>query len=206
MQGRCWGDRSNIDQDPLAFAVERTGDRAEKWLDKMKANGSSHSGEYVMHTRKDVGNLIGWWPTLTQVRQWVWRCLWLWGLAVWLALPGVVQAEAIAPTPPLVEPPVVQKSINLGADDISAEKVSQFVTAYLQVLDLVERREGELQRAETQLESLRVQQEIETDAYAIIKAAGLTRQEYLQLLGLANIDPEFGERVVELSQEANRRP
>ena len=49
---------------------------------------------------------------------------------------------------------------------------------------------------------VRVEQEIESEALAIIEKAGLTRQEYLQLLGLANTDPEFGERIAVQLQEA----
>ncbi|WP_009634223.1 DUF4168 domain-containing protein [Synechocystis sp. PCC 7509] len=90
----------------------------------------------------------------------------------------------------------------LDATTIPAEKVNKFVQAYLQVWQLISSREGELQAAETELQSLRIAQEIETEAFAIIEKAGLTNQEYLQLLGLANIDPEFGERVATQLQEA----
>lgn len=90
----------------------------------------------------------------------------------------------------------------LDATTIPAEKVNKFVQAYLQVWQLIARREGELQAAETELESLRIAQEIETESFAIIEKAGLTNQEYLQLLGLANIDPEFGEMVATQLQEA----
>lgn len=90
----------------------------------------------------------------------------------------------------------------LDATTIPAEKVNKFVQAYLQVWQLISRRGGELQGAETELESLRIAQEIETEAFSIIEQAGLTNQEYLQLLGLANIDPEFGERVATGLQEA----
>jgi Domain of unknown function (DUF4168) len=86
------------------------------------------------------------------------------------------------------------------ANTISSEKLNQFVHACLQVVALIERREGELQAAETESESLRIQRDIEADAIAIIEKDGLTRQEYLQLLSLANVDPEFGERVATLLQ------
>ncbi|MGC8713667.1 MAG: DUF4168 domain-containing protein, partial [Leptodesmis sp.] len=91
----------------------------------------------------------------------------------------------------------------LDPGNIPSEKVSQFVYACLQVVKLIENREGELQAAETESESLRIEQEIEAEALAIIEKAGLTRQEYLQLLGLANTDPEFGERVAIQLQEAS---
>jgi hypothetical protein len=99
-------------------------------------------------------------------------------------------------------PEITQLRPLLDATTIPTEKVNKFVQAYLQVWQLISRREGELQAAETELESLAIAQEIETEAFAIIGKAGLTNQEYLQLLGLANIDPEFGERVATQLQEA----
>jgi len=113
---------------------------------------------------------------------------------------GLAATAPVSEDAPAIEQPAPVRS-NLGAEDISSEKVSQFVHAYLKVLALVEQREGDLQAAETQLESLRVQQEIETEAFATIESAGLTWQEYLQLLGLANTDPEFGEQIVTQLQE-----
>ncbi|MGI0485399.1 DUF4168 domain-containing protein [Pantanalinema rosaneae CENA516] len=92
----------------------------------------------------------------------------------------------------------------LDPDNIPSTKVSQFVHAYLQVVALIDRREGELQGAETESESIQIEREIEAAALAMIEQAGLTRQEYLQLLGLANTDPEFGERVALQVQEAAR--
>lgn len=91
---------------------------------------------------------------------------------------------------------------SLDASTIPAEKVSQFVEAYLQVLDLIEGQQPQLQATETELEYRRKQEEIQGKALAIIKQVGLTQQEYLQLLNLANIDPEFGERVATQLQEA----
>lgn len=84
----------------------------------------------------------------------------------------------------------------VSANAISSEKISQFVQAYLQVIDLIDRREGELQGAETESDSLRIKQEIETGAMNLIETEGLTFQEYLQLLTLANVDPEFSDRIV----------
>ena len=70
------------------------------------------------------------------------------------------------------------------------------------VLSLIEQREGILQEAETQSEAQQLEREVEAEALAIIEASGLTWQEYLQLLGLANIDPEFGERIAAQLQES----
>lgn len=92
-------------------------------------------------------------------------------------------------------------SANIDANTIPSEKLNQFVQSCLQVVALIERRESELQAAETDSESARIQQDIEAEAIAIIEKNGLTRQEYLQLLSLANVDPEFGERVATLLQE-----
>ncbi|WP_421654878.1 DUF4168 domain-containing protein [Leptothermofonsia sp. ETS-13] len=97
---------------------------------------------------------------------------------------------------------IITNRFGLDPNNIPSEKVSQFVHACLQVVALIERREGELQGAETESESQRIEQEIEAEALAIIEKAGLTRQEYLQLLGLANTDPEFGERIAIQLQEA----
>ncbi len=121
---------------------------------------------------------------------------------LWVSLipPSLAVSSSSVEDTPVIEP-LAPIRPNLGAEDISSEKVSQFVHAYLKVLALVEQREGDLQAAETQLESLRVQQEIETEAFATIESAGLTWQEYLQLLGVANTDPEFGERIVTQLQE-----
>lgn len=99
-----------------------------------------------------------------------------------------------------LEQPLIDRP-NLDPGNIPSEKVNQFVRACLQVVKLIERREGDLQSIEVSAESRRLEQEIEAEALAIIETAGLTRQEYLQLLGLANTDPEFGERVANQLQE-----
>jgi hypothetical protein len=122
-------------------------------------------------------------------------CSWL-----WLGQFNVSWAAAVnGATSPLEAPTPSPASLN--SSNIPSEKVSQFVAACLRVVALIERREGELQGAETESESLRIQQDIEAEAIAIIAATGLTRPEYLQLLGLANVDPEFGERIATLLQE-----
>lgn len=118
-----------------------------------------------------------------------------------LANPSAIWA---ATTPPETERSIVSESTassGISADTIPSEKLNQFVQACLQVVALIERREGELQAAETDSESVRIQQDIEGEAIAIIEKNGLTRQEYLQLLSLANVDPDFGERVATLLQE-----
>ncbi len=125
--------------------------------------------------------------------------LWLgWGL---LGLPQVVWAQTAPSTPALeaVEPPLLD--VVPSARDIPSEKVSQFVRAYLEVLKLMAEREPELRSAETELDSFEVERQIETEALSLIEATGLTQAEYLQLLGLANADPDFGERVTTQLQE-----
>lgn len=109
---------------------------------------------------------------------------------------------------PINQPPqtvVTESEISPAIFDINSipsEKVSQFIQAYLQVLELIDRRQGELLAAETGVASQGLEKEIETQAEEIIQQAGLSRQEYLQLLSLANIDPEFGERIAIGLQEA----
>ncbi|RMG09688.1 MAG: DUF4168 domain-containing protein [Cyanobacteria bacterium J055] len=92
-------------------------------------------------------------------------------------------------------------SISLDANPISSEKIRQFVSAYVQVLALLGRREAQLHAAETAAESQRLEGEIAAEAIAIIENAGLTQSEYLKLLALANTDTEFGERVATQLQE-----
>jgi ABC-type nitrate/sulfonate/bicarbonate transport system substrate-binding protein len=126
----------------------------------------------------------------------------LW-LGIGLGYPTSATAENASPetSSPSVEQLAPNHSV-LDADAISPEKVSQFVRAYLQVVSWVEQQEGELQAAETDSESVRVQQEIEAEALGLIEAEGLTLQEYMQLLTLANLDPEFGDRIALQLQEA----
>ncbi|MCU0549812.1 MAG: DUF4168 domain-containing protein [Leptolyngbya sp. Prado105] len=116
-----------------------------------------------------------------------------------LANPSALWAGETLPEISIVSEPATSPGID--ADTIPSEKLNQFVQACLQVVAMIERREGELQAAETDSESLRIQQDIEGEAIALIEKTGLTRQEYLQLLSLANVDPDFGERVATLLQE-----
>ncbi|NJL84962.1 MAG: DUF4168 domain-containing protein [Leptolyngbyaceae cyanobacterium SM1_1_3] len=112
-----------------------------------------------------------------------------------------VQAAPADLQPPSSVPMTLIES-SLTANDISSEKVSQFVQAYLQVVALIDQRENDLQSAETESESLRIQQEIQTEAFSLITQAGLTQTEYWQLLGLANSDMEFRERILAQLEEA----
>lgn len=132
----------------------------------------------------------------------LWLSGWFWLLAVLCPQPWL--AASASPLPLVLNQTVAPSPVGpLDANDIPTEKISRFVHAYLQVVTLIEQKESTLQAAETETESLRIEQEIEAAAIAIIEAAGLTRPEYLQLLGLANTDPEFGERVAIQLQEAS---
>jgi len=144
----------------------------------------------------------------------VWNCGWRWFKRLVLLIfcvvgfgiayvPNSLAQESTVPTDdttPPIEQSLPSRS-GLNASDISSEKISQFVQAYLKVVALIDGRESDLQGTETEPESLQMQQEIQAEALQLIEAEGLTIQEYLQLLGLANIDPEFGERVVAQLQE-----
>jgi hypothetical protein len=129
---------------------------------------------------------------------WITLCCWL-GLT---GQPITLAQPVVAPTVEVPTEQIAPSRSGMDPGDIPSEKVNQFVNAYLQVVALIERREGELQGAETESESRRIEQEIEKEAIATIEAAGLTRQEYIQLLGLANNDPEFGERIALQLQES----
>jgi hypothetical protein len=138
------------------------------------------------------------WVWLKRVVLVVWVGVWSLLAIAPLGWAAEVDREEIAPALEEAAPTYSSPDVN----DISLEKVSQFVQAYVQVIKLVEQREGDLQGAETESESLQIQQEIEAEAFEAIASTGLTWQEYLQLLGLANTDPEFGERIAAQLQEA----
>lgn len=140
-----------------------------------------------------------------RARLWLKRAIVLFCCLVGCSLIGIQGSWAADLPAPTTESSPAAETVpsrsGLNANDISSEKISQFVQAYLKVVSLIEQRESELQGAETESESLQLQQEIQAEALSMIEAEGLTVQEYLQLLGLANIDPEFGERVVAHLQE-----
>lgn len=119
-----------------------------------------------------------------------------------LFTPAFAAPSPNPPTSEIAPDPSLPKSSGLDASSIPSEKINQFVQAYLQVVAVIDRREGELQGAETESESLRIERDIEAEAIACIEKSGLSRQEYLQLLSLSNVDSEFGERVATLLQEA----
>ena len=104
--------------------------------------------------------------------------------------------------PPL-EDPVPLAAPAADANDIPSETVSRFVKTYMAVVKLIESRELSLQRAETDTESRQMQQEIQAAALDLIEANGLTLSAYWELLGLANNDPEFRDRVLAQIDEAN---
>lgn len=94
-----------------------------------------------------------------------------------------------------------ERSSVVSADDVSSEKLSAFVTAYVAVMDVVERQEIPWQNAESESEALRLQQELEEDAIVKIEASGLSPAEYLQLLNLIQVDTELGETIAALLQD-----
>lgn len=120
-------------------------------------------------------------------------CLWFVG-----GLAAQAQTDSTTASAPSMPSP------ELNATDIPSEKVDQFVLAYLEVVALIDDRTEELQRAETEAESWQLQQTIEADAFTAIEEAGLSRRDYFQLLGLANSDPEFRDRVLAQLEERDR--
>lgn len=144
------------------------------------------------------------WPAFP-FSQWCKYCLkvvlvCLVGLGIFLPGPAAVAAAAAAA--PTAAPPAPTTELN--ATDIPSEKVDQFVSAYLNVAHLIDDRSEELQRAETETESRQLQRAIETAAFTLIEEAGLSRQDYFQLLGLANTDPEFRDRVLAQLEESEQ--
>lgn len=111
--------------------------------------------------------------------------------------PALAQTESV----PLPDAP---PSAELNAADIPSEKVNQFVSAYLGIAELIDDRSEDLQQAQTEAESQRLQRAIENRAFDLMQAEGLTRQEYFQLLGLANSDAEFRDRVLAQLEESGR--
>ncbi len=112
-----------------------------------------------------------------------------------MVVPGAIAAPT-DPAPSASSAPSVP-----DASAIPAEKVERFATAYLQVLTLIGDRNAELHRAETEAAAAQLEREIEAQALEIIQTAGLSTTEYLKLLGLANVDAEFRERIAAQLQE-----
>ena len=113
-------------------------------------------------------------------------------------------SAALATSAPAAEEPIPSTApAQPDANDIPSETVSRFVKTYVAVVKLIESRELSLQRAETDTESRQMQQEIQAAALDLIQANGLTLSAYWELLGLANSDPEFRDRVLAQIDEAN---
>lgn len=139
------------------------------------------------------------WPKLLAILGMV-TAIGFWGIGGAIASEGL---DALTvPSPPSEAAP---NRPTLDTNTIPSAKVSQFVGAYLQVLRQIESRQQELLSAPTSLESQRIEREIETASIEAIEQAGLTKQEYLQMLSLGNIDPEFGERIAAGIQEAKNQ-
>ncbi len=118
----------------------------------------------------------------------------------------MVPMAAMADSPSLPDSPTLnrsepQRSSIVSADDVSSEKLSAFVMAYVAVMDVVERQEIPWQNAESESEAAMLQQELEEEAIAKIEASGLSQAEYLQLLNLIQVDTELGETIAALLQD-----
>ncbi|XGV86637.1 MAG: DUF4168 domain-containing protein [Limnothrix sp. BL-A-16] len=162
-----------------------------------------------MANRSSQFSRLPWGDRLRQVGRSVGKILLSIGLIGCLisGLWGSTLIPAWAATEPIpLAAPLEAAPISPDASAVPAEKVTQFVRAYLQVLALLERREGELRQAETEPEANRLEQEIELEAFEAIEQAGLKPQEYVQLLSLANNDPDFGERIAARLQELEAEP
>ncbi|MFH7241466.1 MAG: DUF4168 domain-containing protein [Spirulina sp.] len=144
--------------------------------------------------------------TLAAITRWIGTWVVAMVLSLWVAVgPGwamgetspsslITNPETSVPTPPKAQP---------DASAVPSETVSCFVSAYLEVVKLIEAREQGLQSAETETESRQMQEEIQAEAVHLIQSHDLTLQAYWELLGLANSDPEFRERVLAQMEEAS---
>ncbi|MBD2108033.1 DUF4168 domain-containing protein [Nodosilinea sp. FACHB-13] len=124
-------------------------------------------------------------------------------LGVVILLLGTATPAFAASSPAADLPTPAVSPTQPDANDIPSETVSRFVNAYMAVVKLIESRELGLQRAETDTESRQMQQEIQAAALDLIQANGLTLSAYWELLGLANSDPEFRDRVLAQIDEVN---
>ncbi|MEB3356436.1 MAG: DUF4168 domain-containing protein [Synechococcales bacterium] len=131
--------------------------------------------------------------------------IWIGGGVAWAgggrAIATTGEALPIS-TPSTGETMPAAQSGRLDISAISSEKVSQFIEAYQQVLSLIDEQEEALRGAETEADFLQRQGDLERKIATAIDAVGLSQQEYIQLLGLANSDPEFSERIASQLQEA----
>jgi len=131
-----------------------------------------------------------------------WKNVWQTIVAVTIAIAfslSVFVGYAIAQdTPESIEQLSAETSAvpSVDTSTISSEKISQFATAYEEIIDIVHDYRDRIDSVETPEEADRLQSEIEAKANDIIQRSGLEPSEYFQLLGLANADAEFGERVV----------
>lgn len=125
------------------------------------------------------------------------------GAVILLVLGMATPALAVSSSPMADAPAPAVSPAQPDANDIPSETVSRFVNAYMAVVKLIESRELGLQRAETDTESRQMQHEIQAAALDLIQANGLTLSAYWELLGLANSDPEFRDRVLAQIDEAN---
>jgi hypothetical protein len=129
-------------------------------------------------------------------------CCLVWFGLVWLVAPGVWAQPA--ETSPQAGLPNAERAPEATA--IASDKVLQFASAYQQVLKIIDRREVEIQSAETDYIAARILRDVEGEALGVIEGAGLSRQEYVQMLNLANLDSEFGEEVALQLQELDAAP
>jgi hypothetical protein len=133
------------------------------------------------------------WSPITRLGQLILLVLWFFIVPPVWAADSTSSLPALDASAPLPAP--------VDAADIPSDQVNQFVDAYLQVATLIDARSEDLKRAATEAESLQLQQTIQADAYALIEATGLTLPTYWQLLGLANSDVEFRDRVLAQLEE-----
>lgn len=164
------------------------------------AQKPSGHGPFVQGTVRQ--RIRGIWGKLAIVGRWIGVGMLVLGLTLTMGIEAGWAVGEVSPPPAETNASTLPKA-QPDASAVPSETVSRFVNAYLAVVKLIESREQSLQSAETETESRQMQEEIQAEAVRLIQAHDLTLQAYWELLGLANSDPEFRERVLAQMEEAS---
>lgn len=107
------------------------------------------------------------------------------------AAPALVNAETAATSTTTTTVPQAR------TQQVSEEKVDQFVTAYVEVQKINREYSAQLQAAAEPEQATELQQEAQTKMQKAVTDSGLTVSEYQQIASLANQDAELRERIQE---------
>lgn len=97
----------------------------------------------------------------------------------------------------------------LTADQVTDEQVEQLVLALSEIEPLLRKASAELQANQDAAKRQQIEQQFESQATQVVESTGLTVEQYIQLVTLAQRDQEFGQRVnqqLEQLQEESESP